>query len=150
MNSCKVALGYFVVVSAIVSACVSEPDGIHREETQSEQGGEAAAGGQPSEDASPSVACEVLSIVQTKCGRCHASPPLYGAPFPLLTFDDLAEVDDKGRVRRERMVTAIERGTMPATFLELDPPVEELSEEERALLLEWLTSDEEAPALCDE
>lgn len=96
------------------------------------------------------LACDELAIVRDKCGRCHSSPPKHGAPFSLLSLDDLTSVDAKGVPRRERMADAIERRTMPARYLELDPPVAELSEEERDLLLAWLRGDDvERAARCD-
>src|SRR3569832_45940 len=43
-----------------------------------------AAGGDGN-DAPPADWCSVQRVLQSKCQRCHADPPVHGAPFALLT-----------------------------------------------------------------
>jgi hypothetical protein len=33
--------------------------------------------------------CDVASVLDANCTKCHAQPPLFGAPMPLVTYDDL-------------------------------------------------------------
>lgn len=35
--------------------------------------------------------CEVLEALQHHCLSCHSSPPINGAPFPLLSYEDLTQ-----------------------------------------------------------
>jgi hypothetical protein len=88
--------------------------------------------------------CAAQPILALKCARCHGEPPEHGAPFSLTTYEDVQRLDSRGRPRYERMQSAIESNLMPATFLELEPPVEPLTDEERDALLGWL-SDAAAP-----
>lgn len=79
---------------------------------------------------------DVEPVIQDKCLRCHGDPMKNGAPVSLTSYDDVYD---------ERMVIEqkIRGGDMPPTYLNLSPPVEDLSSSERSLLLDWL--DEGAP-----
>lgn len=141
------ALGGLVMI-VMLGGCVAEPDGI-RPTTSSDETSDETSGGQPASLDETSDACEALRIVVDKCGRCHGAPPEHGAPFSLTSYEDLQEVDAKGVTRRERAAAAVERGDMPASFIELDPPVQELGDEEREALLSWLRADEQVGGRCD-
>jgi hypothetical protein len=82
--------------------------------------------------------CDVQPLLASKCQRCHQDPPLHGAPFALMTYEDTQVLDKQGNTRAKRMRDAIAQGAMPATFVKLTPPVETLSDDESAMLLEWL------------
>jgi hypothetical protein len=82
--------------------------------------------------------CEALAVIRDKCQRCHGDPPVHGAPFPLLTYEDTQVIDRRGVPRFERMREAVESDFMPATFLDLEPPVVALEPDEKTLLLGWL------------
>jgi len=138
-------------LSALSLTCVLSCSSVV--ERRPDQGrGSVAAGGAPITSVEPSAAgepasappppelgwCDVQPIVGEKCARCHADPPVHGAPFALATYADVQRTDARGRPRYERMLGAIESELMPATFLELEPPVEELTQSERAALVEWL------------
>lgn len=86
--------------------------------------------------------CDAAAVVEAKCVRCHSDPPQHGAPFSLHGYDAITAAaptaSDPGRTRADRMLAAVESGEMPFTALELDPPVEPLSCEERTTLLTWL------------
>jgi len=119
----------------LVAACTSVAPGIDvRDGPTSEDSG--GAGAAPD---SGVRWCDALAVIQRKCQRCHRDPPENGAPFALLQYDDTQVVDRRGVVRYERMLDAIESDYMPATFLDLDPPVEPLDDVEKRLLLDWLT-----------
>jgi hypothetical protein len=96
----------------------------------------AGAGGSP--EPGPTW-CEVFAVLEQKCQRCHHEPPANGAPFALVTYDDTQVVDRRGVPRYERMLDAVESDFMPATFIELEPPVEPLDASEKTLLVDWLS-----------
>jgi len=118
------ALGRFVVMAVLLVGCIAEPEGLRP------------------------GACEARRLLEDKCGRCHGSQPEHGAPFSLASYEDLGVADTKGQTRRERAILAIERGEMPARFIELEPPVAELDAEERETLLAWLREGEDTRASC--
>jgi uncharacterized membrane protein len=75
--------------------------------------------------------CTVEPILEDKCLRCHSDPPENGAPFPLTSYDRIES-------NISRIEGALEVSFMPPTGLPVDPPVEDLTEDERDLLLEWI------------
>jgi len=81
--------------------------------------------------------CTVQAIFAAKCQRCHGSPEANGAPFSLVSYDDTQVLDRKGRARFERIAKVVEDQSMPPRSLKLEPPVEPLSDEERATILSW-------------
>ncbi len=89
-------------------------------------------------------------MVTQKCLRCHADPPLHGAPFALDSYEAITApsptTDDPDRTRADRMLDAVESGYMPYMGAKLDPPVEALSCEEKRTLLMWLSAGAEPPA----
>lgn len=74
--------------------------------------------------------CEIETIIQDKCQRCHQDPPLKGAPFPLLTYEN-TQADYVKKHIYERMAKAIETNFMPLT-----PP--KLDAAEKETMLAWL------------
>lgn len=97
-----------------------------------------SAGGVPS--STEPAWCDVHVVLASKCQRCHREPPVSGAPFPLLVYEDTQVVDRRGVMRFERIAGAIESGTMPPWYLDLSPPVELLNSNEEMLLLEWVAN----------
>jgi uncharacterized membrane protein len=83
--------------------------------------------------------CSVARVLEAKCWRCHSDPPQHGAPFPLVSYAD-TQREVMGVPRWERMRSVIEADFMPPDFIELDPPVEKLSAEEKATLLDWFAA----------
>ncbi|HKO53428.1 MAG TPA: hypothetical protein VJV79_37220 [Polyangiaceae bacterium] len=81
--------------------------------------------------------CSVQAIFSAKCQRCHGSPTQHGAPFALVSYDDTQASNKKGKVRFERIAQAVEEGTMPALWINLEPLVEPLLDEERSMILAW-------------
>jgi uncharacterized membrane protein len=80
--------------------------------------------------------CEVSEVLQAKCERCHVDEGKNGAPFPLVSYAD-TQVTVASRPRWQTMEAVISAETMPPTNIPLDPPVEELTSAERAVLLSW-------------
>ena len=85
----------------------------------------------------PVLPCDVDAVLEAKCRRCHTEPQANGAPFPLLTWED-TQGTYVGKPIYVRMQNAIETGFMPFTALTLDPPVEDLTQQEKDTLLAWL------------
>jgi hypothetical protein len=95
-------------------------------------------GGQSGAPSVPVRFCQAEKVLHEVCQRCHQDPPLNGAPFPLVTYADTQVVPMDGIPRWQRMERAVESGFMPLRGLDLDPPVEELTCEQRSTLLGWL------------
>lgn len=77
--------------------------------------------------------------VMAVCRRCHQDPPLFFAPFPLLTWEDTQQpFGISGRLRHERMFEVVRDDIMPFRFSTIDPPVQPLPPEDKATLLNWL------------
>jgi uncharacterized membrane protein len=91
-------------------------------------GGNSAGGG-------PSW-CQVSGVLAAKCVRCHVGEGLNGAPFPLVTYDDTQVVDAPG-VRWVRMQEMVQVGAMPPLDAMVSPPVQPLTANEKAVLVEW-------------
>lgn len=93
--------------------------------------------------------CDAFAVIQQKCVRCHSDPPAHGAPFALDSYEATQTPSRDGKtIRADRMRAVIDSGFMPLTSIRLDPPVEPLSCEEKATLLEWIDRGAEpAPAI---
>ncbi|HEX5100260.1 MAG TPA: hypothetical protein VFV94_12205 [Polyangiaceae bacterium] len=95
--------------------------------------------GDPVLQAEPGDFCDAFAVIREKCVRCHGSPPSHGAPFSLDSYDATQVPSHDGKtIRADRMGQVIASGFMPLTSLRLDPPVEPLSCEEKATILEWV------------
>jgi mono/diheme cytochrome c family protein len=141
----QLAVRRYVSMASMLLGCVAEPSGIPR----TDDALDGSTAGQPSQASTASDACEALRVLTDKCGRCHGARPKHGAPFELTSFEALREVDAKGVTRRERAAAAVERGDMPALFIELDPPVQDLDAEERETLLAWLGESDALETACE-
>lgn len=83
--------------------------------------------------------CAAFQVIEHKCVRCHSDPPAHGAPFALDSYEATQVPSHDGKtVRADRMGEVIESGFMPYVSLRLDPPVEPLSCEEKATILDWI------------
>lgn len=115
------AVGILVVAAAALGAC---------------------GGGGGSPDSATLTYCDVAPILASKCQRCHTDPPEHGAPFPLLTYADTQEPsplpDEPGRTRASDMFHAVESDYMPYKGVDLEPPVSQLTCQEKTTLLDWL------------
>jgi hypothetical protein len=102
----------------------------------------------------PAVAvrfCQAERVLRESCQRCHQRPPLNGAPFPLVTYEDTQATFDVGKARWQRMKEVVESNFMPLR-LRLDPPVEPLTCEQKSTLLGWLEqcAQPEGGTACDD
>ena len=124
-------------LALVVAGCGSEPRGLTLSSASDPQ-------------AERSDFCDAFAVVQRKCARCHADPPVNGAPFAL---NDYAAIEapsptsaEPNRTHADRMLDAVRAGVMPDTELSLDPPVLPLTCDERTTLIEWLANGAEPPA----
>jgi uncharacterized membrane protein len=122
------AVAAVVCSFAFQLGCEPDPTGIVSPSTHG-GGGEASS--------SEPTWCNVQRVLEQKCQRCHQDPPMNGAPFPLVTYEDTQVSERTGRRRYERIYGAVESEYMPATFIKLNPPVQPLTDDERSILLEW-------------
>ena len=91
-------------------------------------------------DASPGqFPCAVSAVLDAKCRRCHADPPVNGAPFTFTHAD--AFFPDTEILIRERMQVVIESDYMPYMEEECDPPIEALTPAEKQVLTDWFAND---------
>jgi len=108
-------------------------------------------GGDPPGRTDPVPWCDVHAVLACKCQRCHTDPQQNGAPFPLLTYEDTQEPIGTGSRRWQRMRSAVALDFMPPTFFDdLVPPVEMLTEFEKATIIGWADQGAEllGPAEC--
>ncbi len=58
--------------------------------------------------------CDVFAVVHAQCVPCHDSPPVAGAPFPLLTYEDTQQPFFGGpKLVYQQMHDQIQPGAMP-------------------------------------
>ncbi|MBX3196845.1 MAG: peptidylglycine alpha-amidating monooxygenase [Labilithrix sp.] len=82
--------------------------------------------------------CDVADVLAEHCQKCHASPPQFGAPMPLVTWDDLdapSRADPTKKVYEgviERV--ADERRRMPPS------PNAPLSDAEQKTIADWIAA----------
>ena len=72
-------------------------------------GGSMGAGGAPPLTGIP---CDVVSVLGD-CVGCHTSPPVGGAPMPLLSYADLAAASPKGGTYADRALLRMEDAVAP-------------------------------------
>jgi len=63
--------------------------------------------------------CDVAAVMAI-CQNCHRNPPIRGAPFPFMTYEDTQIVYFGSERRWQRMATAIE----PTAVLHMPPRTE--------------------------
>jgi hypothetical protein len=80
--------------------------------------------------------CQAEIVLRTVCQTCHANPPLHGAPFSLVTYEDTQKPFDSEKLRWERMREVVEANIMPIRLR--DVPFRPLTCEEKTTLLGWL------------
>lgn len=86
------------------------------------------------------IPCDVFKIIHGTCDRCHQDPPLIGAPFPLLTYEDTqVPYDTHGKLNYQRMREVIQPAGSPhMPYKSVNIVVPELTPAEFATLDAWL------------
>ncbi|MFO0758129.1 MAG: hypothetical protein U0359_16660 [Byssovorax sp.] len=86
--------------------------------------------------------CDIFAIIHKSCNPCHQDPPLNGAPFPILTYEDTQQpFGSKGKKRYQRMAEVIAPASGP--FMPLQPNnvgVDPLDDATRDKLAAWLAA----------
>lgn len=104
---------------------------------------------QPSPQASGSsdLPCDVDTVLAQNCRKCHSSPPLFGAPMPLRTLDDLhavAKLTSGKRVFEQVGLRIHDDGApMPPS------PNERLDAASMATLDRWIAAGAPGGAACE-
>lgn len=86
-------------------------------------------------DGPSGLPCNVDTILANNCRKCHSDPPQYGAPMPMLTWDDLQKPapDFKDKKVYEMVSVKIDDDASPMP----PPPNNRLSETDRSVLRAW-------------
>src|SRR5262245_57560588 len=118
--------GAIILAAACSGATTSDTGG-----TSSSSGGASSSGGQgdggsgtldgnPSTDdgtiaGSTPLPCDVDTVLANNCRSCHARPPQFGAPMPLLTWEDTQgpSKEDASKKIYERMGARIHDDANP-------------------------------------
>lgn len=101
--------------------------------TSSGSGGAGAAAACPPVAQTGDFPCEVFKVVHHRCNPCHQTPPLSGAPFPFLTYEDTQVVYEPGKLRFQQMYDQVQPGASPRM-----PLGGMLTDSEFATLTTWL------------
>ncbi|HVY28682.1 MAG TPA: hypothetical protein VHB79_19130 [Polyangiaceae bacterium] len=80
--------------------------------------------------------CKLDDVFAHKCRRCHTIPTRHGAPFVFLTWDDTRQ-DRMGQPLVNIIGRAVRTGFMPYR-VEANPPVQQLTDEEKKIILDWV------------
>jgi uncharacterized membrane protein len=134
----------FAAVALCALACAATPDAPSSPSVESSAGAPA--------DVSSSLLsswCAAREVLEQKCQRCHAEKTQHGAPFALVTYQDTQAVNAKGKPRYELIAAAVSSDFMPPSFLNVAPPVEPLTDLERAALLDWCDRGAPGPSAPD-
>src|SRR6185503_11367513 len=87
MRTVRLSLLVFLAAPLSIAACGGgneAPAGSTTGTAGAGAGGGGAGGGGPS-----GLPCDVGQILAANCQKCHAAKPVFGAPMPLVTYDDL-------------------------------------------------------------
>jgi uncharacterized membrane protein len=114
-----------------------------------------ACGGEDDAESEPTTSvsyCDVQPVIGARCLRCHTDPPENFAPMPLTSFDAIHAnyPSDTKRPLYQLMHQWVSTGSMPPApdFNDLVPPVDQLTESEKSLLLDWLSGGAPRGAGC--
>jgi len=136
------AFAYIFVISG--GACTAElqegclsgdcsPPGTPNVPSSTTSSGAGGAGG-ASCDTTPATGdfpCDVFTVLQNNCHSCHQAPPLNGAPYSLLTYEDTRELNGMTTTPRwKRMGEVVESGFMPLG--------KTISAMDKQILLDWV------------
>lgn len=83
--------------------------------------------------------CDVEQVLALSCRRCHWEPQENDAPFPLVKWDH-TQAERSGAKIIDLMQKQVAADLMPPVEEMLSPPVTPLTEEQKQVLLSWLSS----------
>jgi hypothetical protein len=134
----------FTSASLLIAACTADleegcvsgkcsPEGLPTSSSGGDQGGDGGPTCMPG-PTTGDVPCDVFEVIHRECHRCHTDPLVMGAPFPLLTYEDIQEpFNDKIR-RFQRMNQVIRPNGVPRM-----PLGGMLNDQDLKILGDWLT-----------
>jgi len=116
----------------------SESSSTGNSTSESSAGGGGAGGGSacapgPATPATGDIPCDVFEVIHRACNPCHTNPPINGAPFPILTYEDTQEPYGIASKRFLAMNQVIRPGGTPPM-----PPSGALSAQDLKVLTGWL------------
>lgn len=127
-------LGSFVTLCCLAAACSPPVTGNTGGGggTSGTGGGTSGTGGGAAN--AGQLPCDVGAIVSSSCVECHQSPPLYGAPMPLVTWADTQadSVQFPGQKIHQRMAARVS-----ATQLPMPQPPRLLTAQQIATITAW-------------
>ncbi len=90
-------------------------------------------GGEAGASPAGGIPCDVLEVLRANCHECHGETPKYGAPMPLVDYDDLQvpAISDPTRKVYELVAERLMDEVVPM------PPIDPMQTVERDLLVEW-------------
>jgi Copper type II ascorbate-dependent monooxygenase, C-terminal domain/Copper type II ascorbate-dependent monooxygenase, N-terminal domain len=138
-----------LLLASLLPACTNEGAAADDApcETGCEESGEATGGDDGDETAGlddgsgdgepggPAVPCEIQTLAREHCGECHAESPRYGAPMPLVSYDDF-HVPAKSDPSRSVWELSIARMNDPVS--PMPPAGSEHDHTNDHVLREWL------------
>lgn len=82
--------------------------------------------------------CDVDKILADNCRKCHSAPPQYGAPMPLMTWDNLQAAAPSSESKKlfEMVADRIANDAKPMP----PPPNARLSEADRKKITDWIAA----------
>ncbi len=100
-------------------------------------GGTGGSGGGSGTGSDSGLPCEVDAVLAAHCRSCHAAKPTAGAPFPLMTYDDLlaASKIDPTQTVAERSLARMKAAASPMP----PPPAAPASADEITAFEAWIT-----------
>jgi hypothetical protein len=109
-------------------------------------GGVGSPGGRDGATASGALPCAVDDVLARSCRSCHGAPPAFGAPMPLVTYDDLHAPahTDPSRAVFSLVGARIHDDAHPMP----QPPNPRLSSADTATLDAWIAAGAPAGAAC--
>jgi len=121
-----------------------EPDG--DEDPDAEPGDDDPGSGDPGPAEGDGLPCDVRDALETSCGLCHGMTPAFGAPMPLVSYDDLRVPAPSDPARPVYELVAA-RMTADAGRM---PPDGNISEADAATILDWIAqgAPEDPEAAC--
>ena len=153
MRSVKVKFGRVLLAVTVLSSLGAASSCSSASSDASSQQGE--AGSQTDSDAV--TWCAAYKVINCSCQQCHQSPPLNGAPMPLLTYTDTQVPFPQVPTKKvwEEMLIVIRERSMPYLDPMVTPPVKPLTDAQQNTLLTWLEQGahdeggQDCPQTCD-
>lgn len=119
-----------VFAVGLVSAC-------YRDESIDDPGDTSDASADTTGSAPSGLPCDVAEVLAANCTSCHSATPVFGAPMPLVTYDDLQvpALSDPSRKVYELVAERIEDPMRP-----MPQPPASMIDGEKTIIHEWIAA----------